>query len=75
MVTKSPKDRVVGPPNGHFMAYKLGLLTTYKSLSRRISEPSSVCLSRWVPWFLFPNILGVEKNISFIPCAYKAGGV
>ena len=27
---KSPKDRVVGPlPNGRFMAYKWGLLTTY----------------------------------------------
>ena len=27
---KSPKDRVVGPlPNGLFMAYKWGLLTTY----------------------------------------------
>ena len=30
MVSKSPKDRVVGPlPNGRFMAYKWGLLTTY----------------------------------------------
>ena len=29
-VNKSPKDRVVGPlPNGLFMAYKWGLLTTY----------------------------------------------
>ena len=30
IVSKSPKDRVVGPlTNGRFMAYKWGLLTTY----------------------------------------------
>ena len=30
-VSKSPKDRVVPLPNGRFMAYKWGLLTTYQS--------------------------------------------
>ena len=28
---KSPKDRVIPLPNGRFIAYKWGLLTTYES--------------------------------------------
>ena len=31
MVSKCPKDRVVPLPNGRFMAYKWGLLTTYET--------------------------------------------
>ena len=40
MVNNSPKDRVVGPlPNGHFMAYKCGLLTTGSNWD----DPPSTC--------------------------------
>ena len=48
MVSKSPKNRVIPLPNGRFMAYKWGLLTTYESWD---DPPSSRLSSSPWPWF------------------------